>query len=320
MGVKLLNTFLTKTTKDCLKKIHISKLKGKSIAVDTSIYLYKFIGENALIEKFFEMCSLFRKYNIHPIFIFDGKPPKEKEDELKKRNEEKIKAEEEYKKLEKKLESITDLNEKKQLQEKMSFLQKSFIRVKNKQIKDVKELLRLYGMTYIDCYGEADQICAYLCKIGKTYACLTEDMDQFIYGTERILRYFSIVKENVVLYDLNKIYKSLNISKYSFKKMCILSGTDYTSSFPSLKTNIFKVYSTLQEKEEDFNEMLNEIINVNNLNENIEQINNHIICILKIYSKYDEKCRKYKSINIHNGVINKEVLFKLLEQHNFITV
>lgn len=314
MGVKQLNTFLTKNANDCLIKTHLSKLKNKSIAVDTSIYLYRFISENGLIEKFFEMCSLFIKYNITPIFVFDGKPPKEKEEELKKRSEIKQNAENEYNKLKKKLDQIQDENERKLIEEKMNILQKNFIRIKGSQIRDVKELLRLYGMSYIDCNGEADQICAYLCKIGKTYACLTEDMDQFIYGTERIMRYFSIIKENFVMYDINKIYKKINITKHNFKQMCILSGTDYNNSFDNINVNIFSIYNLIQKHNNNFDNVLQ------NITKDINKIKYNIKSILNIYVSYDEKCRKYKNINIQNSMIDKEGLFKLLNVHNFIVI
>ena len=33
----------------------------------------------SLIEKFYLMCSIFKNYNIIPLFVFDGKPPDEKE-------------------------------------------------------------------------------------------------------------------------------------------------------------------------------------------------------------------------------------------------
>ena len=41
------------------------------------------MGENALLENFYLMISIFREYNIIPLFVFDGKPPKEKNDLLK---------------------------------------------------------------------------------------------------------------------------------------------------------------------------------------------------------------------------------------------
>lgn len=320
MGVRLLNTFLTNKTKSSLNKIHLSKLSGKTIAVDTSIYLYRFIGENALIENLFIMCSLFKKYNIHPIFVFDGKPPKEKEDELKKRSCEKQEAQDEYKTLQILYNETNNVEEKLKLEKKMKELKKSFIRIKNSEVRKVKDFFQSYGMTYIDCNGEADQICAYLCKVNKAYACLTEDMDQFIYGTKKILRYLSLLKDTVVVYDTESIYKELNISKHNFKKMCILSGTDYSSNHSNLNTNIFKLYDLIQHYEDDFNKVIDRLVEDNNDKGkySVESIQENISNILDIYSKYGKTCVKYKNINIHNGYIHKENLHKILKEDNFI--
>ena len=79
MGIKHLNQFLTeKCDNHAIKKMHLSKFSGKRIAVDASIYLYRFMGENRFIEYMYLMISIFKEYKIDPIFIFDGASPPEK--------------------------------------------------------------------------------------------------------------------------------------------------------------------------------------------------------------------------------------------------
>ena len=85
MGIKHLNRYLQTNCKTGISKISLNDLRGKKIAIDTSIYLYRFRGEDALLENFYLMISIFREYNITPLFIFDGKPPKEKNNLIKKR-------------------------------------------------------------------------------------------------------------------------------------------------------------------------------------------------------------------------------------------
>ena len=97
MGVRLLNKFLqTKCEKTALKKIHLKEYENKRIVIDIYNYLYRFKGDNRLIENLFIMCSIFRKYNISPIFVYDGKAPEIKQQTLKKRKQEKKKRREEY--------------------------------------------------------------------------------------------------------------------------------------------------------------------------------------------------------------------------------
>ena len=78
MGIKNLNRFIRETckqSKNCIERVHLRGLMGKKIAIDISIYLYKY---SAIIENIYLMLSIFKHYGIIPIFIFDGKPPTEK--------------------------------------------------------------------------------------------------------------------------------------------------------------------------------------------------------------------------------------------------
>ena len=96
MGIRYLNRFLKENASQSIKFCNLAELSGKKIAVDISIYMYRFASEGTLIENMYLMLSVFRHYNIIPIFIFDGKPPPEKRELLKKRKEDKQDAEEEY--------------------------------------------------------------------------------------------------------------------------------------------------------------------------------------------------------------------------------
>ena len=78
MGVKCLNKYLKKKVKSGIRPIHLNELKGKTIAIDTSIYLYEFNIDDQLIYNFIKMLNILNKFDITPIFVFDGPPPKEK--------------------------------------------------------------------------------------------------------------------------------------------------------------------------------------------------------------------------------------------------
>ena len=66
-----------------IKLCRLNELSGKKIAIDISIYMYRFAADDTLIENMYLMLSVFKNYNIIPIFIFDGKPPVEKRELLK---------------------------------------------------------------------------------------------------------------------------------------------------------------------------------------------------------------------------------------------
>lgn len=61
--------------------VNISKFKGQTLAIDTSIFLYSFLRQprkNALISGFVNQVAMFCRNEITPIYVFDGKPLKEK--------------------------------------------------------------------------------------------------------------------------------------------------------------------------------------------------------------------------------------------------
>lgn len=231
MGIRYLNKFFREECKksDSIQIISMNQLNGKKIAVDISIYLYKFASDDTLIENIYLMLSIFRNYNIVPLFVFDGKPPAEKKELLLQRLDEKKKAEKEFNLLKKNLEYDVNMNEdeKHEIMNKMDLLKKKFVHVSRRQIEDVKHLIRSYGMTYCDAPNEADELCAMLTIKGVVWACLSEDMDMFIYGCPRVLRYLSLLNHTFVLYDTKKILNKLNITQDDLREICVISGTDY---------------------------------------------------------------------------------------------
>ena len=251
MGIRYLNKYFREecsSKNNCIKMISLSQLSGKKIAVDISIYLYKFIGDDQLIENMYLMLSIFKYYNIIPVFIFDGKSPAEKKELLIHRREEKIRAEKEFMVLKKTLENYIDIEdiERKDIINNMDVLKKKFIHISREQIQAVKNLIKYYGMTYYDAPGEADKLCAHLNVKGKVWGCLSEDMDMFVYGCKNVLRYLSLMNHTVVLYDTKNILKTLDFSLKELKEICILSGTDYNIEKNNKNNKKHDLYSTLK--------------------------------------------------------------------------
>jgi 5'-3' exonuclease len=78
MGVRYLNNLIGDKCRLALVTRHLSAYANTTIVVDTSIYLYKYLGENALMERMYSMMAQFKLHNIAPIFVFDGNAPQEK--------------------------------------------------------------------------------------------------------------------------------------------------------------------------------------------------------------------------------------------------
>ena len=117
MGIKLLNKFLRQFHLNEIIEMPIHHLYGKKIAVDASIYLYKCKEDGQLIPNIYFMCSLFRKHNITPIFIFDGKPPIEKKNILIKRKIRKNQAKQQFLQIKEKIKNASQIEMPPQPQE-----------------------------------------------------------------------------------------------------------------------------------------------------------------------------------------------------------
>jgi len=81
----LLKNSLYKTS--LIKEITLKELSGKSLAIDTNAFIYKYsygMDESNCLIQFGWLMTDFYRYKIKPIFVFDGKAIEEKKDEKEK--------------------------------------------------------------------------------------------------------------------------------------------------------------------------------------------------------------------------------------------
>lgn len=308
MGIKHLNRYLQNNCHNGIKKNSFWELSGKKIAIDTSIYLYRFLGEDALLENLYLMIATFREYNIIPLFVFDGKPPKEKNALIMERKEMKQRAKDQYNKLEDKLiQADVDDNERNEITDSMNQLKKQFIRLHHTHIEKAKALIQTMGISYIEAPCEADELCAKLVLKHKVYACLSEDMDLFVYGCPRVLRYLSLLHKSVVMYDLNIILNELHVSMDDFRNICIVSGTDYNIN---KNTSLFKTLKLFNKYKQSFiqNTIYNTIHNNNEKNDSAHVNKNNNSANKKIKEK-NKKGKNKKGKNKKNNDIKKPICF-----------
>lgn len=228
MGIKHLNKYLRLECAKSITCMDMKELTNKTIVIDISIYMYKYQTDGTLIENIYLMLSLFKHYKIIPIFIFDGKPPIEKRELLRQRYNDKVLAEAEYNRLSALLEQ--ESLDKVDLVSEMELLKKKIIYLTKKQISSVKTLISAFGATYYDAPNEADELCAMFVLKNKAWACMSEDMDMFVYGVPRVIRYFSLLNHTIVLYNTSSILQELSMTQKEFSEVCIFSGTDYNLS------------------------------------------------------------------------------------------
>lgn len=333
MGIRFLNGFLkTNCSPAAIHLVNFGALTGKKIAIDISIYLYKFSAENRLIENIHRMLTIFTHYKIIPVFIFDGKPPAEKKFVLQQRRQCKTAAEREYNQLKRQLDgmvisrpfSTSCASEADQIIQQMEKLKNQFIYINRETITNVKDLLRAYGATYYDSPEEADTLCAMLVHKHKSWACLSDDMDMFAYGVAHVLRDFDINAHTATLYSMSTILDDLGLTPAEFKMMCILAGTDYNSSLagaqrtPNVNMNIYKCFAAMKAFKRTnpnstvgFNVLINAHADAHEIHYNMFDLDHEM---------HQTKFKMFDNVKIMNGKIMHAQVHKILNAHQTNTL
>jgi flap endonuclease-1 len=276
MGIKSFNVIIKKYIKDGINKIHLSDLSNKTVAIDTSIYLYRFLYDNGnYLKSFSRFINKLLLYRITPIFIFDGKPPKEKSGILNDRrkqkqillnkleildvlknditnntaniDETKAANTDEYNNI---IERYDNFNMS-ELETEIHKVSKRYIHVTSEHIQKCKELFDLIGISYITASSEAEILCSYLCKQGVVYGCISEDTDILANGGIRLFRNFSLTSNYITEYNLDIILTELGLNYIEFVDLCILCGCDYTTKIngigPINACKLILKYHTIEE-------------------------------------------------------------------------
>lgn len=262
MGIPKLNSYLTDNCgTQSIDKKHLSIFRGKTIVIDISIYLYKFIANNGIVESLYQMVRTFEYYQIKPIFIFDGKPPDEKKELIYKRNDLKNEAEKRCISLQndydilyiKKSKTQEEFKRLKRLKNDIDKVRKQCIRVTWGDTERAKRLLYLCNVEYFVAEGEADQICVQMVLNKTAWACMSDDMDMFVYGCTRVMRGLSLYNHTVMFYNINGILRELDIRMDDFRRIAVLSGTDYNINQSVNIKDVLKQFNVYNEVERETN-------------------------------------------------------------------
>ncbi|ABP94389.1 flap endonuclease 1 [Metallosphaera sedula] len=165
---------------------------------------------------------------IIPIYVFDGKPPELKAQELENRRKMKEEAE---KKLEKAKESgkVEEMRKYSQMTSRLT----------TDMAKESKELLEYMGVPTVQAPSEGEAEAAYLNAKGITYASASQDYDSLLFGAEKLIRNLTIsgkrklpnkdvyVEVKPELIETASLLKKLEITREQLIDIAILVGTDY---------------------------------------------------------------------------------------------
>lgn len=208
MGITKLADLIRLNAPDAISHKDIIDYSGKVIALDTSVVMNQFRAAtpslSPLTGLFFRTLT-FLEHDIKPVFVFDGKPPKEKAAVLEKRAH------------------------------AAGWRSANRTGAASSQTTDCLQLLKLLGVPVVQAPGDAEALCAWLVKQGTVDAVASEDMDTLPFGGNILIRQLNAKKDSeVVEYSLNKLLEKLQISHEEFVDLCILLGCDYCDKIAGL--------------------------------------------------------------------------------------
>ena len=258
------------------KDISINSLSGKIIALDGYNVIYQFLSSirdrfgrplknrdgvvtSHLSGLFYRNMNLMAA-GIDLIYVFDGKPPIHKRDELNKRKKNKEKENQKY------ISAIKDGN----IVDARKYAKRTSI-VDRNIIDEAKELLTIMGIQVIMSPSEGEAQASYMARSGDVWASASQDYDSILFGTPKTIRNLtSSNKFNPELIRLEDILNKHKITREQLIDIAILVGTDYNTGVRGLGPAKSLLLIQKHEKIEDIPDIhdkisLNEVKIIRNL-------------------------------------------------------
>lgn len=234
MGIKNLMLLIKKFAPNSLKERTVEDFKGQIIGVDSNMMLYKAVyairkngydikseSNNKLITThihgFLLKLKAFKKYDITPVFVFDGVQPKIKQHTLDQRKQIQQKSKQLYDK------AVVEQN--KEGVKKYFYMSSDLTQ---DEINDVKTLIKLFGYTVVQAPEESDSQLGYMSYTGLINSVISDDMDILLFGAKSLLKNFSVNKHRkFVEINLDDVKRQLGVTQKQLIDIGIISGCDY---------------------------------------------------------------------------------------------
>jgi 5'-3' exonuclease len=197
MGIPYLYRWIQWVSKP--KGVCWKQWEGKRVGVDALSFLYKVRDQNERILYVYSLVQQWRSVGVEPIFVFDGKTPREKKGLSRKKRE------------------STDP-----------------IYVSTGDRDGVKQLLYTMGVLAVNAAAEADQVLAFAARQGWISAVVSTDLDYLPRGVGTLVIPTGSAIHEWREISLPQILADADISYQSFVDLCVLMGSDYCPSIPTL--------------------------------------------------------------------------------------
>jgi len=262
----------------------LRSLRGKIIVIDGYNALYQFLAAirqpdgTPLMDSKGRITShlsglFYRTINImeagiKPVYVFDGKPPEIKAEEIARRRKIKEDAAAKYE----------EALKKGDLEAARRYAMMS-AKLTEEMVNDAKKLLEAMGIPYVQAPAEGEAQAACIAKKGDAWATASQDYDSLLFGSPRLVKNLTITGKRklpgkdvyVEIYpeviELQKLLEILKIGLEQLIDIAILIGTDYNPDGirgigPKKAYQLIKQYGSLEKLprallgDEDPNELL----------------------------------------------------------------
>jgi flap endonuclease-1 len=226
------------------RRISLSEMSGKIIAIDAFNALYQFLsiirqpdgtplknrdGEvTSHMSGLFYRCINLLEVGIKPVFVFDGKPPELKRETILARSAARMEAEVAWK------EALAEGDVRRAWSKATRAS-----RLTGMMIEDSRTLLEHLGIPWVQAPSEGEAQASAMVSMGVAHAAASQDFDALLFGCPRLVRNLAIsgkrrlprtnkfvnVDPEEVLLD--KVLGSIGVSRPQLIDMGIMMGTDF---------------------------------------------------------------------------------------------
>ena len=235
MGIRGLHICIKKTVPDVVKTVDWSNWANYRIGIDIQCFMYRAIsiGESPL-KVIAAQIAFFRTHNIKIIYIFDGKPPVEKNIMNNKRFIDRKNAVQKCTELRKILENEMDVEKRTSILKEIHDLEMRFPILSYETKDEIKKFLYATGTMFISAKCESDTLLAYWFRRRIIDAVISYDYDFIARGCILLApkQTFTGLWTQWEEFNPVAIREGLHLSEMHFRDLCVLMGSDYSSGLP----------------------------------------------------------------------------------------
>lgn len=120
------------------------------------------------------------------------------------------------------------IDEQKNLLQERNKMDRMGTSITESMSRDCKDLLKLFGIPYIDSPMEAEAQCAFLNSVSLTDGSISDDSDIWLFGGQTVYKNFFVQKKIVMEFSNENINQMFHLDRKKLIQLAMLVGSDYT--------------------------------------------------------------------------------------------